>query len=92
MSIIVIMGWMMMLKTLLDVKLALLHSEVDRANLLLHRTHSPLNRLQGSHNLSKSCIILWRLRSNLRRGSSSRYLKLNWWRSFILTFMPQLGI
>jgi hypothetical protein len=52
----------MMLKTLLDVKLALLHSEVDKANLPLHRTHTPLNRLQGSQNLSKSCIILDPLR------------------------------
>jgi hypothetical protein len=31
----------MMLETLLDVKLTLLHSEVDRVNLLLHRTHTP---------------------------------------------------
>jgi hypothetical protein len=63
---------MMVLETLLDVKLALLHSEVDRANLPLNRTHIPLNRIQRSQNLSKSCIILWRQRSSLRRGSSSR--------------------
>jgi hypothetical protein len=85
---------MMVLETLLDVELALLHLEVDRMNLPLDRTHTPLNRIQGSQNLSKSCIILWRRRSSLRRGSSSRYLKLNRrkLRSFILTFMPQLGI
>jgi len=39
---------MMMLETLLDVNLALLHLEVDRAYLLLHRTHTSLNKLQGS--------------------------------------------
>jgi hypothetical protein len=32
---------MMVLETLLDVQLALLHMEVNRVNLLLHRTHSP---------------------------------------------------
>jgi hypothetical protein len=60
---------MMVLETLLDVKLALLHSEIDR-------THIPRNRIQCSQNLSKSCIILWRQRGNLKRGSSGRQLKL----------------
>jgi len=32
----------------LDVNLALLHSEVDRVKLLLHRAHTSLNRLQSS--------------------------------------------
>jgi hypothetical protein len=31
---------MMVFETLLDVKLALLHSEVDKANLPLNRTHT----------------------------------------------------
>jgi len=33
--------WMMVLETLLDVQLSLLHTEVTRVNLLLHRTHAP---------------------------------------------------
>jgi len=43
--IFVIMGWMKVLVTLLDIKLGLLHSKVDRVNLSLHRTHSSLKRL-----------------------------------------------
>jgi hypothetical protein len=39
--ILVIRGQMMVLETLLDVKLTLLYSEVDRVNLLLHKTHTP---------------------------------------------------
>jgi hypothetical protein len=42
--ILVFMGWMKVLETLLDVKLALVHSEVDRVNLPLHRTHTSLKR------------------------------------------------
>jgi 50S ribosomal subunit-associated GTPase HflX len=57
-SIILNHGWMileiiarrmMVLKTLLDVQLALLHTEIDRVNrllhgvnILMHRTHTPL--------------------------------------------------
>jgi hypothetical protein len=80
----------MVLETLLDVKLALLHFEIDRVDLLLNRTDIALNKIQCSHNLSLSYIILWRWRSSLRRGSSGRQLKLNRrsLRSFILTFMP----
>jgi hypothetical protein len=44
------MRWMMMSETLLDVKLALLNSYIDKADLLLNRT-------QGTHNLSKANII-----------------------------------
>jgi hypothetical protein len=43
--ILVIRGQMMVLETLLNVKLALLHSEVDRVNLPLHRTHTSLKRI-----------------------------------------------
>jgi len=39
---------MIVLETLLDVKVALLHPEIDRADLLLNRTDIPLNRLQWS--------------------------------------------
>jgi hypothetical protein len=46
--ILVIMGRMKVLETLLDVKLALLHSEVDRVNLPLHRTHTSLKRLYSN--------------------------------------------
>jgi hypothetical protein len=38
--------WVMMSETLLDVQLALLHSEVDRMNLLLQRRKS---QLHGPH-------------------------------------------
>lgn len=84
----------MMLETLLDIELALLNLNTDRTNLPLNRADIPLKRAQCSHNLSISNIIMRRLRSSLRRGSSCRYLKLNKWRlrSVILTFMPQLGI
>jgi len=34
----------MVLKALLDVQLALLHTEVNRVNLLLHRRNSQLHR------------------------------------------------
>jgi hypothetical protein len=43
--ILIIRGQMMVLETLMDVKLALLHSEVDRVYLPLHRTHTSLKRL-----------------------------------------------
>jgi len=49
MILVITARWMMVLKTLLDVQLALLHPEVDKVNLLqhsvnslLHRTHTPL--------------------------------------------------
>jgi hypothetical protein len=53
------------LETLLDIELALLNSSTDRIDL-------PLNRAQCSHNLSISSVIMRRLRSSLRRGSSYR--------------------
>jgi hypothetical protein len=40
------MGQMMVLEILLDVKLALLYSEIDKADLPLNRTDTPLNRIQ----------------------------------------------
>jgi hypothetical protein len=43
--ILVIRGWMMVLETLLDIKLALLYSKVDRVNLPLHGAHTFLKRL-----------------------------------------------
>jgi hypothetical protein len=55
---------MMVLETLLDIKLALLNSNIDRAYL-------PLNRTQFSHNLTISIIIRRRRRRSLRRLSSS---------------------
>jgi hypothetical protein len=84
---------MMVLETLLDIELELLNSSTDRTNLPLNRADILLKRAQCSHNLSISSIIMRRLRSSLRRGSSCRYLKLNKWRlrSVILTFMPQLA-
>jgi hypothetical protein len=45
---------MMVLETLLDVQLALLHTEIDRVNLLLHRTHTPCKdskAAKSEHNL-----------------------------------------
>jgi len=49
MILFIIARWMMVLETLLDVQLALLHPEVNKVNLLLHsennllhRTHTPL--------------------------------------------------
>jgi len=36
--LIITAGWMMVLETLLDVQLALLHMEVNRVNLLLHKS------------------------------------------------------
>jgi hypothetical protein len=49
MILVITARWMMVLETLLDVQLALLHTEIDRMNLLLlrvntllYRTHSPL--------------------------------------------------
>jgi HJR/Mrr/RecB family endonuclease len=59
-SILIIMRWMMVLETLLDIKLALLNSNIDRAYL-------PLNRTQFSHNLTISSIIRRRRRRSLRR-------------------------
>jgi hypothetical protein len=72
----------------------LLNSDIDGFDLPLNRVGILLNKTQCSHNLSISSIIRRRLRSSLRRGSSCRWLKLNWkklW-SFSLTFIPQLGI
>jgi len=46
--ILVIRGHMMMLETLLDIKLAMLHSEFDRVYLPLHRTHTSLKKLLSS--------------------------------------------
>jgi len=42
--LIIIARRMMVLETLLDVQLALLHTEVNRVNLLLHRGNSLLHR------------------------------------------------
>jgi len=42
----------------LDIKLALLNSNTDRANFLLNRVDIPLKRAQCSQNLSKSSIIM----------------------------------
>jgi hypothetical protein len=39
---------MMVLEILLDVQLALLHTEVNRLNLLLHRRNSLLHRAHAS--------------------------------------------
>jgi glycyl-tRNA synthetase beta subunit len=39
--LVIIARWKMVLETLLDVQLALLYTEVNRVNLLLHRTHAP---------------------------------------------------
>jgi hypothetical protein len=88
------MRWMMVLETIIDIKLALLNSNTDKVDLLLNRADIPPNKTQSSHNLSISSIIWWRQMSSLRRGNSGRKLKLNWkrLRSFVLTFMPQLGI
>jgi hypothetical protein len=44
----------MVFETLLDIKLALLNSGTDRADLLLNRADIPLNRVQGTQNLSLS--------------------------------------
>jgi len=41
---------MIIFETLQDFKLALLNSDIDRADL-------QLNRIQGTHNLSKASII-----------------------------------
>jgi hypothetical protein len=43
--ILIIREQMMVLETLLDVKLALLYSEVGRVNLPLHGAHTSLKRL-----------------------------------------------
>jgi hypothetical protein len=40
--LIITAGWMMALETPLDVQLALLHMEVNRVNLLLHRSKALL--------------------------------------------------
>jgi hypothetical protein len=66
------MRWMMVLETVLDIKLALLNSTTDRVDLPLDKADIPLKRAQCSHNLSKSSVIMWGWRSNLRRGSSDR--------------------
>jgi len=42
--LIITAGQMMVLETLLDVQLALLHMEVNRVNLLLHSRNSQLHR------------------------------------------------
>jgi hypothetical protein len=62
---------MMVLETLLN-------SDIDGFDLPLNRVGILLNKTQCSHNLSISSIIRRRLRSSLRRGSSCRWLKLNW--------------
>jgi hypothetical protein len=63
---------MMVLEKLMDIKLALLNSNIDGSNLTLNRPDILLNRTQCSHNLSISSIIRRRLKSSLRRGSSCR--------------------
>jgi len=49
---------MMVLETVLDIKLALLNSNTDRADLPLNRAEIPLKRAQCSHNLGKSNVIM----------------------------------
>jgi hypothetical protein len=44
MILVITARWMMVLETLLDVQLALLHTEIDRVNLLLHRVNILLYR------------------------------------------------
>jgi hypothetical protein len=84
---------MMVLETLLDIKLALLYSSVDRADLLLNRADIFLHWIQCNQWQSVPCIILAR-RSSLRGWGSYRYLNLDWrrLRRFIVTFEPQPGI
>jgi hypothetical protein len=40
--VLVITSRMMVLETLLDIQLALLHTEVNKVNHLLHRTHTSM--------------------------------------------------
>jgi hypothetical protein len=61
---------MMVLETLLDIKLALLNFDTDKADLSLNRAGISLNRGQGTHNLSKASIMRWRRWCSLRRGGS----------------------
>jgi hypothetical protein len=88
--IIITTRQMIVIETFLDVQQALLHTEVNKVNLLLHRTHAPLERCQGSQNLSIACIMLWRRRSSMRRGCYIRHLNMNRrrLRSFIMIFTP----
>jgi hypothetical protein len=77
----------MVLEALLDVDLALLNFDIDRADL-------PLNRTQNIHHLSKASIIRWRKMSNLRGGGSCMLITLYWrrLRCFALTLKTKLSI
>jgi hypothetical protein len=44
MILVISARWMMVLETLLDVQLVLLHTKIDKVNLLLHRVNILLHR------------------------------------------------
>jgi hypothetical protein len=79
--------WMMVLEALVDVNLALLNSDIDRADL-------SLRSMQSIHHLSTTSIIRWRRWSSLRGGGSCMLITLYWrrLRCFALTLKPKLSI
>jgi len=90
-----------MLETLLDVHLALLPTDVDRVNLLLHRrkcqlhsAHAALKCSQSLQYMSIAGILLWRWRSILRRRCHIKYCYMDgkglW--NIIQIITPQLGV
>jgi len=78
---------MMVLEALLDVNLALLNSDTNRAD-------PSLKSMQSIHHLSKTSIIRWRRWSSLRRGGSCMLITLYWkrLRCFALTLKLKLSI
>jgi hypothetical protein len=57
MILVITARWIMVLETLLDVQLALLHTEIDRVNLQLHRVNTLLHRTHTPCRDSKAAKI-----------------------------------
>jgi hypothetical protein len=57
MTLVITARQMMVLETLLDVQLALLHTEIDRVNPLLHRVNNLLHKTHTPYRDSKPAKI-----------------------------------